>query len=195
MRARSSRGACRRWATSASCSAPARWRRRRRGRPSNLGTRFHNHLYQALGLDYVYKAFSTSDLPGAITDLNYVRTISGNLAPRTDLTNDNFREALLYERRYSLLYEGGWRWLDLRRFGLLDRLDNYPRQGDYSPEAFPLPFAECLARGLPAARMSVVPVGIDLARFPPVLDRKATWSSAVLSNQSLPGQTSKWSQG
>ena len=92
--------------------------------------------------------WATGDLPGAIADLNYVRTISGNLAPRTDLTNDNFREALLYERRYSLLYEGGWRWLDLRRFGLLDRLDNYPRQGDYSPEAFPLPFAECLARGV-----------------------------------------------
>lgn len=32
--------------------------------------------------------------------------------------------------------------------------------------------AECLARGLPPARMAVVPVGIDLSRFPPVLDRK-----------------------
>jgi starch-binding outer membrane protein, SusD/RagB family len=89
----------------------------------------------------------TGDLPGAIADLNYVRTISGNLAPRLDLTAANFREALLHERRYSLLYEGGWRWLDLRRFGLLDRLDNYPRAGDYSPEAMPIPFAECLARG------------------------------------------------
>jgi len=25
-------------------------------RPGNLGSRFHNHLYEALGLDYVYKA-------------------------------------------------------------------------------------------------------------------------------------------
>ncbi|MBP2300361.1 shikimate 5-dehydrogenase [Azospirillum picis] len=39
------------------------------GRPSNIGTRFHNHLYEALGLDYVYKAFTTDDLPGAITGI------------------------------------------------------------------------------------------------------------------------------
>ena len=35
-------------------------------RPSNFGTRFHNYLYDALGLDYVYKAFSTQDIVGAI---------------------------------------------------------------------------------------------------------------------------------
>lgn len=35
-------------------------------RPGTFGSRFHNHLYQALGLDFVYKAFSTSDLPAAI---------------------------------------------------------------------------------------------------------------------------------
>ena len=36
------------------------------GRPSNIGTRFHNHLYEALGLDFVYKAFSTHDIVAAI---------------------------------------------------------------------------------------------------------------------------------
>jgi shikimate dehydrogenase len=36
------------------------------GRPSNLGTRFHNRLYEELGLDFVYKAFTTDDLEGAI---------------------------------------------------------------------------------------------------------------------------------
>jgi shikimate dehydrogenase len=36
------------------------------GRPSNLGTRFHNFLYAELGLDFVYKAFTTTDLPAAI---------------------------------------------------------------------------------------------------------------------------------
>src|SRR6185295_1689302 len=35
-------------------------------RPGRFGSRFHNHLYEALGLDYVYKAFSTTDLPAAI---------------------------------------------------------------------------------------------------------------------------------
>lgn len=36
------------------------------GRPGTFGTRFHNHLYDALGLDYVYKAFTTDDLPAAV---------------------------------------------------------------------------------------------------------------------------------
>lgn len=35
-------------------------------RPSNFGTRFHNFLYDALDLDYLYKAFTTTDLPAAI---------------------------------------------------------------------------------------------------------------------------------
>jgi len=35
-------------------------------RPGNFGTRFHNFLYRELGLDYVYKAFTTQDLPAAI---------------------------------------------------------------------------------------------------------------------------------
>jgi shikimate dehydrogenase len=36
------------------------------GRPGNFGTRFQNFLYEALGLNYVYKAFTTKDLPAAI---------------------------------------------------------------------------------------------------------------------------------
>jgi shikimate dehydrogenase len=36
------------------------------GRPSNIGTRFHNHLYDQLGLDFIYKAFTTTDIVAAI---------------------------------------------------------------------------------------------------------------------------------
>lgn len=36
------------------------------GRPSNIGTRFHNYLYDELGLNFVYKAFSTDDIAGAL---------------------------------------------------------------------------------------------------------------------------------
>ncbi|MDL9978145.1 shikimate 5-dehydrogenase [Microbacterium candidum] len=36
------------------------------GRPSNLGTRFHNYLYDELGLNFIYKAFTTDDIEGAI---------------------------------------------------------------------------------------------------------------------------------
>jgi shikimate 5-dehydrogenase len=39
------------------------------GRPSNIGTRFHNYLYAELDLDFVYKAFTTTDLPAAIAGI------------------------------------------------------------------------------------------------------------------------------
>jgi shikimate dehydrogenase len=39
------------------------------GRPSNVGTRFHNFLYAELDLDFVYKAFTTTDLAAAIAGI------------------------------------------------------------------------------------------------------------------------------
>lgn len=39
------------------------------GRPGNFGTRFHNYLYRELGLNFVYKAFTTRNLAGAITGI------------------------------------------------------------------------------------------------------------------------------
>jgi len=39
------------------------------GRPGSFGVRFHNHLYEQLGLDYYYKAFSTDDLPAAVAGI------------------------------------------------------------------------------------------------------------------------------
>lgn len=36
-------------------------------RPSKFGTRFHNRLYELLELDFIYKAFTSKDLPGAIS--------------------------------------------------------------------------------------------------------------------------------
>lgn len=36
------------------------------GRPGNFGTRFHNYLYEKLGLDFVYKAFTTDDIEHAV---------------------------------------------------------------------------------------------------------------------------------
>ncbi len=38
-------------------------------RPSNIGTRFHNYLYAALGLNFVYKAFTTTDLAAAVAGI------------------------------------------------------------------------------------------------------------------------------
>jgi shikimate dehydrogenase len=39
------------------------------GRPSNIGTRFHNYLYEELGLNFVYKACSTQNLAAAIAGI------------------------------------------------------------------------------------------------------------------------------
>lgn len=39
------------------------------GRPGHFGVRFHNHLYEQLGIDYYYKAFSTNDLPAAVSGI------------------------------------------------------------------------------------------------------------------------------
>jgi len=90
----------------------------------------------------------TGDHAGAMADLNYVRTNSGGLAPIAEPASDDaYITALLYERRYSIMYEGGYRWLDYRRFNRLSAFNNYPRTGDKSPQFFPIPFTECLARG------------------------------------------------
>lgn len=42
-------------------------------RPSNIGTRFHNFLYDELGLNYVYKAFSTDDIKGAVQGIRALK--------------------------------------------------------------------------------------------------------------------------
>lgn len=39
------------------------------GRPGTFGVRFHNHLYEQLGLDYYYKAMTTPDLPAAVAGI------------------------------------------------------------------------------------------------------------------------------
>ena len=38
-------------------------------RPSDIGTRFHNHLYDELGLDYLYKAFAPADIEAAVAGI------------------------------------------------------------------------------------------------------------------------------
>lgn len=91
----------------------------------------------------------TGDRAGAIQDLNFVRTTSGGLAPiGVPASDDAFVTALLYERTYSLLFEGGHRWIDYRRFNRLNQLPPVVA-GAIIPAAFPIPRDECLARELP----------------------------------------------
>jgi starch-binding outer membrane protein, SusD/RagB family len=86
--------------------------------------------------------FFTGNVEGAVNELNIVRTKSGGLLALTDGNPDKmkFTDELLYERRYSLLFEGGHRWIDLRRFGLPLPLDN---MSDKQNVRFPIPLAEC----------------------------------------------------
>ncbi len=90
--------------------------------------------------------YFTTDQVGALADINFIRTNSGGLAPRGPFVNQaDFVAELLKQRRYSLLFEGGHRWIDARRFGLLATLPKaLPTHS--IPSRFPFPEAECLAR-------------------------------------------------
>jgi starch-binding outer membrane protein, SusD/RagB family len=86
----------------------------------------------------------TGDKAGAMTALNLIRTKSGKLAALAEPADDAaFIDALLYERRYSLMFEGGHRWIDLRRFGRPIPLD---APAHVQNLRFPVPQPECDAR-------------------------------------------------
>ena len=42
-------------------------------RPSNIGTRFHNFLYEELGLNYIYKGFAVDDAEGAVRGIRALK--------------------------------------------------------------------------------------------------------------------------
>lgn len=85
----------------------------------------------------------------AADDINFIRQTAGGLPERTDLDATNILDELLQQRRYSLMFEGGHRWIDARRF---NRLEDLPLDlpDHVRNAAFPIPEAECLARNLEA---------------------------------------------
>lgn len=92
----------------------------------------------------------TSARAAALADLNLVRQGSGLLSATTVVPGDPdsvFVKALLYERRFSLLWEQGTRWIDARRFG---RLSDIPVDvpGGHVASVMPIPKSECDALGL-----------------------------------------------
>jgi starch-binding outer membrane protein, SusD/RagB family len=90
-------------------------------------------------------------LAAATTDLNATRQGSGNLkALAPGLSADSLLTDLLYERRYSLMWEQGTRWIDARRYGRLSTIPidvTQPTPG-HVPPVMPVPSTECQARGL-----------------------------------------------
>lgn len=85
------------------------------------------------------------NLSAALDDLNFIRVNSGGLEPLADESEATLTE-LLNQKRYSLLFEGGHRWIDLRRYNRLGELP-LDRPNHQRHTAFPVPEAECLARG------------------------------------------------
>lgn len=94
---------------------------------------------------------ATGDLPGAIANINQVRQNVGGL-PVSTLTPASgataILDGILYEKRYSLLAEGH-RWVDMRRYGLLNTLPRDLTTGvnaHFIARVMPIPQAECLVR-------------------------------------------------
>jgi hypothetical protein len=89
----------------------------------------------------------TGNLGAAVSDLNLVRQNSGLLAAYGGpVTVPALITELLYNRRYSLLWEQGTRWIDARRFGLLSTIPPAV-PGGHVPTRMPIPADECNARG------------------------------------------------
>jgi hypothetical protein len=85
-----------------------------------------------------------TDLTAAEEDINTVRAVSGGLPPVT-LVGENAVDVLLKERRYSLLFEGGHRWIDMRRYQLLNTLPK-DKPDHTVHDKFPIPVGETDAR-------------------------------------------------
>ncbi len=101
---------------------------------------------------------ATGDRPGALAHINFIRRTAGGLANIADPGDPGLMNELIYNRRYSLFYEG-WRWFDMRRWGRPGNVEGLP--GDPNgllaqleqdrPENrifrwTPIPLAECTAR-------------------------------------------------
>ena len=91
-----------------------------------------------------------SQLGPAVTDLNFVRQTSGLLAPYAGPVDQaSLINELLYNKRYSLMYEGGHSWIDYRRYGLTANLQAIDRVGpppDVIFPTLPIPTAETQPR-------------------------------------------------
>ncbi len=84
------------------------------------------------------------DLAGALADVNYVRASDGGLAPLLPfLTATEAIDAILREKRYSLLFESAHRLVDLRAYSRLNATYfKKERPGDIFLKALPIPQTE-----------------------------------------------------
>jgi hypothetical protein len=88
----------------------------------------------------------SSNLAQAVIDINFIRANSGGLPVYTGaVTAPALLDELLYNKRYSLLWEGGHSWIDHRHYGKLASLPRMVTGGKFFTK-MPFPNNECLAR-------------------------------------------------
>ncbi|HEX3235897.1 MAG TPA: RagB/SusD family nutrient uptake outer membrane protein [Gemmatimonadales bacterium] len=105
---------------------------------------------EELVLLHAEASIGLGDLTTANTDINLIRTTSGGLLPAPAFTSaEQAITELLYNKRYSLMYEGGHSWIDYRRYGRTADLTAFDRPGPPPDAIFstlPIPTPEVLAR-------------------------------------------------
>ncbi|WP_052519656.1 RagB/SusD family nutrient uptake outer membrane protein [Archangium violaceum] len=85
----------------------------------------------------------------AMADINTIREDSGGQAPIPEVLEGELAiNELLYQRRFSLLMEGGHRWIDMRRYGKLEELkrEDPPGMSFNVHPRFPIPTTEMIGR-------------------------------------------------
>ncbi len=91
-----------------------------------------------------------NDPGAAVPDIDLVRTTSGGLPPYSGpVDQPSVLAELLYNKRYSLMFEGGHSWVDYRRYGLTATLALLDRPGpppDVIFTTLPIPTAEVQPR-------------------------------------------------
>jgi hypothetical protein len=115
----------------------------------------------------------------AIADINVVRAASGGLPPISDpyvpnvalkqpgvcgtaacaaagIPSTALLEELLYEKRFSLMYENGERWIDVRKYGRNEDLERN-RAGDINWKYLMIPINECISRASQPPGCTVYP--------------------------------------
>jgi hypothetical protein len=91
-----------------------------------------------------------TNLGAAVPDIDLVRTTSGALPAYSGIVDQpSLTTELLYNKRYSLMYEGAHSWIDYRRYGLTAALQSFDRPGpppDVIFPTLPIPTAELQPR-------------------------------------------------
>ena len=91
------------------------------------------------------------DRDQAIADINWVRAKSGGLEPLPDPypgADAELLDELLYNKRFSLVFEWGHTWIDMNRYGKLTEIPvlGPPSADQRLHDAMPYPLSECLPR-------------------------------------------------